>query len=211
MSEKLYFKHGPMGSMKTTDLLVVATNYRDGGHNVLVAKPAVDTKGDNRLVSRINGVSCVADFLVTPDMKVRDEVLRQRQKMGGASITALLIDEAQFLSPEQVDELMALTLDGMTVMTWGLRTDFQTHFFPGSLRLMEIAHITREAVTMCGNGDGCTSKAMFNARKINDIYVAEGGQVAIDGEGDVTYTSLCAVHYTRNVGQIAAAAALPAA
>ncbi len=200
---KLYFTHGPMGSQKTTQLLATAYNFEEHGGNVLVIKPAADTKGDKTVVSRI-GLSREVDFIATPDMDVQAEVLRRQAER--ARISAVLVDEAQFLQPRQVDELFALAVvNAMPVMAYGLRTDFMTHSFPGSQRLLEIAHELRESITMCGHGDGCEHRAQFNARRIDGLYVAEGGQVAIDGESNVTYASLCAPHYLANVGRVAAA------
>lgn len=200
--EKLYFTHGPMGSQKTALLLGVAHNYEEHGGKVLITKPAADTKGDNRLVSRI-GLSRAADFITTPDMDVQAEVLRRRAEM--ERLSALLVDEAQFLQPRQVDQLLALAVvNAIPVLAYGLRTDFQTHAFPGSSRLLEVAHELRETITMCAHGDGCSHRAQFNARKIGGLFVAEGGQVAIDGDGEVTYASLCAPHYMQNVGPVAA-------
>ena len=199
---KLYFTHGTMGAQKTTQLLAAAHNFEEHGGRVLITKPAVDTKGDRHLMSRI-GLRREADFLTTPDMDVRAEVLRWRESLG--RINAVLVDEAQFLQPAQVDQLLALAvLEAIPVMAWGLRTDFRTRGFPGSLRLMEIAHELRESIAMCGHGGGCEHRAQFNARMVNGDFVAEGAQVAIDGEAAVTYTALCARHYLEDVGPIAA-------
>ncbi len=199
---KLYFEHGPMGAQKTTKLLATAYNFEEHGGVVLVTKPAVDTKGDRNLVSRV-GLCRPADFLVTPGMDIGAEVLRRRDEVG--RINAVLVDEAQFLEPGQVDQLLGLAvLHAIPVMAWGLRTDFQTHSFPGSRRLMEVAHELRESITMCGHGGGCEHRAQFNARMVNGKFVAEGSQVAIDGEREITYTALCPSHYLEDVGPIAA-------
>ena len=201
---KLYFTHGPMGSQKTARLIADAYNFEEHGGKVLVTKPAADTKGDDKLVSRM-GLSRAADFLTTPEMDVQAEVLRRKAEM--ERLSAVLVDEAQFLQPGQVDQLFALAVvNAVPVMAYGLRTDFRTSSFPGSRRLLEIAHELRELITMCGHGGGCESKAHFNARKVGGLFVAVGDQVAIDGEAEVTYTSLCAPHYIEDVGPIAAPA-----
>ena len=162
----------------------------------------MDTKGERSLVSRI-GLHRDADFLTTPDMDVQAEVLCRKEVVG--RISAVLVDEAQFLQPAQVDQLLALAvLHAIPVMAWGLRTDFRTRGFPGSLRLLEIAHELRESIAMCGHGGGCEHRAQFNARMVNGVFVAKGDQVAIDGEAAVTYTALCARHYLEDVGPIAA-------
>ncbi len=202
---KLYFTHGTMGAQKTTDLLATAYNFEEHGGTVLLTKPATDTKGDADVVSRI-GLRRRADFLTTPDMDIEAEVLRRRAAM--EHIHAVLVDEAQFLQPAQVDQLLRLAaVHAIPVMAWGLRTDFRTHAFPGSQRLLEAAHELRESIAMCGHGGGCEHRAQFNARLVNGRFVAEGDQVAIDGEAAVTYTALCARHYLEDVGPIAARAA----
>lgn len=198
---KLYFTHGTMGAQKTTQLLAAAHNFEEHGGSVLITKPAVDTKGERELVSRI-GLHREVDFLTTPEMNLEAEVLSRREATG--RISAVLVDEAQFLQPAQVDHLLALAvLHSIPVMAWGLRTDFRTRSFPGSLRLLEIAHELRESIAMCGHGGGCEHRAQFNARMVNGCFVAHGDQVAIDGEAAVTYTALCARHYLEDVGPIA--------
>ena len=120
-------------------------------------------------------------------------------------LSAVLVDEAQFLQPAQVDQMLRLAVvHAIPVMAWGLRTDFRTHAFPGSQRLLEAAHELRESIAMCGHGGGCEHRAQFNARLVNGRFVAKGEQVAIDGEAAVTYTALCALHYLEDVGPIAA-------
>jgi thymidine kinase len=105
----------------------------------------------------------------------------------------LLLDESQFLTREQVNQALEIAvLDDVPVLAYGIRTDFLTNGFPGSLRLLEIAHSLEELKTICR----CGKKAMFNARKINEAFVFDGDQVAIDGE-EVTYESLCASCYFR--------------
>lgn len=199
---KLYFTHGTMGAQKTTDLLATAYNFEEHGGTVLITKPATDTKGEAELVSRI-GLRRHADFLTTPEMDLEAEVLRRRAMV--ERISAVLVDEAQFLQPRQVDQLLRLAVvHAIPVMTWGLRTDFRTHAFPGSQRLLETAHELRESIAMCGHGGGCEHRAHFNARLVNGRFVAHGEQVAIDGEAAVTYTALCACHYLEDVGPIAA-------
>lgn len=201
---KLYFEYGPMGSQKTTKLLTTAYNYEEnGGRRVFVTKPAKDLKGERNIESRI-GASREVDFLIDPEMDVEAEVVRRNLEMareGVEPIKALLVDEAQFLEPKQVDQLFSLAvLRHIPVLTFGLRTDFQTNSFPGSRRLMELAHIIRESIAMCAAG--CDNKAVFNARKVNDIYVAEGAQVAIDGKGETTYAALCGEDYIKLVGPL---------
>lgn len=186
---KLYFRYGAMNSGKSTALLQAAHNYEERGQRVLLAKPAVDTKGDKAIVSRL-GVDREVDFLLTPDANLREEFGRQASALEG-NVACLLIDEAQFLTPAQVDQALELAvLDGVPVLAYGIRTDFRTEGFPGSLRLLEIAHSLEELKTICR----CGRKAMFNGRKLNGEFIFDGAQVAIDGD-QVTYESLCANCY----------------
>jgi thymidine kinase len=192
---KLYFRHGAMNSGKSTALLQAAHNYEERGQAVLLAKPEVDTKGDTTILSRL-GVDRDVDFLVTPALDLRKEFQRlstlQRDKTG-KRVACLLIDEAQFLTRDQVDQALEIAvLDDVPVIAFGIRTDFLTNGFPGSLRLLEIAHSLEELKTICR----CGKKAMFNARKVNGEFVFNGDQVAIDGE-EITYESLCPSCYFR--------------
>lgn len=191
---KLYFRHGAMNSGKSTALLQVAFNYEERGQKVLLVKPAVDTKGDNKVMSRLGMVREV-DFLVLPNEDLRTKFNDFAVKLG-QKIDCLLIDEAQFLTPAQVDEAMKIAvLDGVPVLAYGIRTDFLTKGFPGSIRLLEIAHSLEELKTICR----CGKKAMFNARLKNGAFVFDGDQVAIDGD-QVTYESLCPNCYFERLG-----------
>lgn len=189
---KLYFRHGAMNSGKSTALLQVAYNYEERGQHVLIAKPAVDTKGDKSIVSRL-GVVRNVDFLILPGADLRATV---QQLAAESKVDCLLIDEAQFLSREQVDQAMKIAvLDGIPVLAYGIRTDFKTNGFPGSIRLLEIAHSLEELKTICR----CGKKAMFNARLRNGEFIFDGDQVAIDGD-QVTYESLCPNCYFEKLG-----------
>lgn len=190
---KLYFRFGAMNSGKSTAMLQAAYNYEERGQRVLIAKPAIDTKGDLQIVSRL-GVTRDADFLIAPETDVRGEFAERRAEVlreTGVDVSCLLIDEAQFLAPAQVDDALRIAImDGVPVLAYGIRSDFLTAGFPGSIRLLEVAHSLEELKTICR----CGRKAIFNARRIGDRYVFDGAQVAIDGE-DVTYESLCGACY----------------
>lgn len=191
---KLYFRHGAMNSGKSTALLQVAYNYEERGQRVLIAKPAVDTKGNKQVVSRL-GMAREVDFLVLPNDNLRNKLA---VFAGDSPVDCLLIDEAQFLSPTQVDQAMEIAvLDRIPVLAYGIRTDFLTHGFPGSIRLLEIAHSLEELKTICR----CGKKAMFNARLKNGEFIFDGDQVAIDGD-EVTYESLCPSCYYQKLGKI---------
>ncbi|WP_103064303.1 thymidine kinase [Actinomyces qiguomingii] len=195
---KLYFRYGAMNSGKTTGLLQTAHNYEERGQRVLLVKAAIDTKGDDTVVSRL-GMTRRVDLLVTAadDVRalVRCAALGERAadpRVGAReAVDCVLVDEAQFLTPLQVDQLMEIVLlDDVPVLAYGIRTDFRTVSFPGSRRLLEVAHSLEELKTICR----CGRKAIFNARKAGGAFVFDGDQVAIDGV-DVTYESLCGKCY----------------
>jgi thymidine kinase len=192
---KLYFRYGAMNSGKSTALLQAAFNYEERGQRVLLAKPAIDTKGDGEIVSRL-GVTRPVDFTVAAGDDIRSRFHDESDRVferTGERVSCLLVDEVQFLSTRQADDLLRIAIvDDVPVLAYGIRTDFQTVAFPGSRRLLEIAHSLEELKTICR----CGRKAVFNARRIGDRYVFSGDQVAIDGV-DVTYESLCGVCYLR--------------
>ena len=202
---KLYFRYGAMNSGKSTAMLQAAYNYEERGHRVLLTKPAIDTKGDMGILSRL-GVTRQVDFLLAPDtdaygifQKHRERTVKRYER----DVSALLVDEAQFLTEAQVDDLLRISiLEDIPVLAYGIRTDFQTVAFPGSRRLLETAHSLEELKTICR----CGRKAVFNARKIDGEFVFDGNQVAIDasteqddaglgGYREVSYESLCGACY----------------
>lgn len=186
---KLHFRYGAMNSGKSTAMLQTAHNYEERGHNVVLAKPAIDTKGDLGILSR-TGINRESDFLIAPNtdvygafQSVRDGVRRST----GKDVSVFLLDEAQFLDEAQVDDLLRIAiLENIPVIAFGIRTDFQTVAFPGSRRLLEIAHELEELKTICR----CGEKAEFNARKIDGQFVFSGDQMAIDDD-HLTYEPLC--------------------
>lgn len=193
---KLYFRYGAMNSGKSTALLQAAFNYEERGQHVLLAKPEIDTKGADQISSRL-GVARTVDFLIAPDDDVRALVSAHADRVG--EVACLLIDEAQFLTPAQVDNLLRIVVeDRIPVLAYGIRTDFQTRAFPGSARLLELSHSLEELKTICR----CGRKALFNARLVGGRFVFDGDQVAIDelSHEKVTYESMCAECYLRESG-----------
>lgn len=197
---KLYFRYGAMNSGKSTSLLQAAYNYEERGQHVLLAKPAIDTKGASQIDSRL-GMTREVDFLIAPDDDARALFATHS---AGTPIACLLVDEAQFLTPEQVDDLFRIAVeDGIPVLAYGIRNDFLTHAFPGSARLLAIAHSLEELKTICR----CGRKAVFNGRVIGGRFVFDGDQVAIDEGADgsaapelTTYESLCGACYLQESG-----------
>jgi thymidine kinase len=189
-----------MNSGKSTALLQAAYNYEERGHRVLLAKPSVDTKGDMGILSRL-GVTRMVDFLLAPETDAYAAFREHRQRTLDTTktdVSALLVDEAQFLTETQVDDLLRIAiLENVPVLAYGIRTDFQTVAFPGSRRLLEVAHSLEELKTICR----CGRKAVFNGRKIDGAFVFDGDQVAIDG-ALVTYESLCGACYLEESGGV---------
>jgi thymidine kinase len=202
---KLYFRYGAMNSGKSTALLQAAYNYEERGQRVLLAKPAIDTKGASEISSRL-GMTREVDFLIAPgdDAKALFVTRRDDARAHADDIACLLIDEAQFLTPEQVDDLFRIAVEeGIPVLAYGIRNDFLTHAFPGSARLLAIAHSLEELKTICR----CGRKAVFNGRVIGGRFVFDGDQVAIDEGADgqaapevTTYESLCGTCYLQESG-----------
>lgn len=192
---KLYFRYGAMNSGKSTALLQVAYNYQERGQTAVIAKPTIDTK-DVNVLSRI-GMARPVDIHVTPETDMFNAFISLKETQG-KNIDCLIVDEAQFLSPSQINGLfnIAITLN-VPVLAYGLRTDFKGKAFPGSLRLLEIAHSLEEMKTICR----CGRKALFNGRKLDGVFVREGAQVAIDGQ-HAEYESLCGQCYLEKVGPL---------
>jgi len=194
---KLYFRYGAMNSSKSALLLTAAYNYEERDQHPVLVKPGIDTKAGQFVSSRI-GVERRVDILLGPNDSFLDALEAHRPL---DQIDAVFVDEAQFLTPAQVDEaFMVAVTRGVPVLCYGLRGDFMTRSFPGSLRLMEIAHSIEELKTICR----CGSKAIFNARIVGGEFVSHGAQVAIDCES-VSYESLCGRCYLEKVGPLGGA------
>ncbi len=189
---KLFFRYGAMNSGKTTALIQVAYNYQERGMRTYILKPAVDVKGQRSLISRLSVVREV-DKIVAPSDNLFS--LIKQENTGGSDIKCVLVDEAQFLTTEQVTQLFEVAvLHDIPVICYGLRTDFQLKGFKGSQQLLLLAHSLEELKTICK----CGRKAVANTRKIDGEFVFTGDQVAIEGEKNVEYESLCAQCYYRH-------------
>ena len=186
---KLYFKYGAMGSSKTAQALITKYNYEENDLKVWLMKPSADTRDGVQILRSRIGLAAAVE-VIAPDADVYD--LFQRTKAGACDV--IIVDECQFLTEKQIDELRAIVNDcGVPVMCFGLRTDFQTRLFPGSRRLMEVADTIQEIKTICD----CGAKATVNAR-INDGYiVTEGAQVVLGGND--CYIAMCHKCYIRGI------------
>ena len=190
---KLYFRYGAMGCGKTAQLLVVAFNYEERGQRVCVIKPAIDTKNDKKLLSRI-GLSRDTDFVF-----LKDEDLFSKISKDYSNVNCVLVDEAQFLTPKQVDQLamVASKLD-IPVLCYGLRLNFKQNDsgFEGATRLLQVAHVIEELKTICD----CGKKATRNLRFINGELMTNGKDVVIDdGKTDVEYKAFCSDCYFKMI------------
>lgn len=188
---KMYFRYGAMNCGKSTHLLQVAHNYEENGLKVCLIKSSIDTKGEDHVVSRL-GCERTVDILLKNNEKVFEKVDFSNE------FSCILVDEAQFLTKEQVEELYLITkqLD-IPVICYGLRCDFKMQGFEGASRLLEIADSIEEMKTICT----CGNKATQNMRLVSGVPTFTGEQVAIDnGENEVSYKPVCGKCYilTRN-------------
>ena len=177
---KLYFKYGAMGSSKSAQALITKFNYEEQGMSVWLIKPSTDTRDGADIIRSRIGLACRAHILCPGD-----DIREEYRKAGPYSV--IIADEAQFFTPEQIDQLRALVdEENLPVLCFGLRTDFLTHFFPGSRRLMELADSITEIKTVCT----CGCKATVNARIDGEgRIVTEGSQVLLGGND--SYVAMC--------------------
>ena len=200
---KLYFRYGSMGSAKKALLLTQAYNFEERKMTYVCMKPVVDTREkDNVIRSRIGIERKCSWIYADTDLYV---MIRDLFGQAGAVIDWILIDEAQFLSADQVDQLARVVDDyGSNVICYGLRTDFRTHLFEGSRRLFEIADSIDEIKSTCS----CGRKTIVNARiDSNGDFVTEGQQLEIGG--DDRYIAVCRKCWRNNRIEQAARHALP--
>ena len=173
---KLYFRYGAMGSSKTANAVMVQYNYRERGQNVLMLKPKLENRDGANIVRSRCGLVAQCRFV---------EELGEIDLSG---YNCVIVDECHFMTAAQVRQLVDIVDEqDIPVICYGLRADFMMRGFPGSTRLLELAHTIEELKTICA----CGRKAICNGRKVNGEYVFEGAQVAIDTVDDVEYQSLC--------------------
>jgi len=184
---KLYFRHGTMDSAKTLNLLAVAHNYRSQGKRVLLLKPRLDDRFGAAAIRSRAGIEAHADLLVDPDTVLDPAAFR--------GIDCVLVDEAQFLSSAVIDQLRALTHGGPPIICYGLRTDFRTHLFEGSRRLLELADSIEEVKVTC---QFCNRKAIFNLRLQGDRAELDGPQIELGGND--RYAPACFGCYRQRTG-----------
>ncbi len=169
---KLYFRHGSVGSAKTLNLLAVAHNYRQQGKEVLLMKPRLDVRfGEGKIRSR-------AGLEMPSDIEITDETNLLEVNYEG--VACVLVDEAQFLSTGIIEQLRAITIvKNIPVICYGLRTDFRSHLFNGSRRLMELADSIEEVKSTCYF---CNRKAIMNIKHVNGLADLDGPSVQLGAE-----------------------------
>ena len=187
---KLYFRYGAMGAGKSTMLMQVAHNYEEKGLKVLVVKPSLDTKGEDRLVSRI-GIERKVDILLKPNELLKHDYLH--------NIVCLLVDEVQFMTEKQITDLWYISKEyDIPVICYGLKVNFKGELFEGAKRLLELADSFEELITICK----CGKKAHFNARKVDGKYTLIGDDVVIDGTKNIEYEALCGKCFLEDVVKV---------
>lgn len=177
---KLYFKYGAMGSSKSAQALITQFNYEERGMTVWLIKPSIDDRDGANIVKSRVGLFREAD-VIAPE----DDLLSRYQVTGHKDV--IIADEAQFLTPQQIDQLRQIVDEAdIPVLCFGLRTDFLTHLFPGSQRLMELADSITEIKTICS----CGAKATVNARlDPQGNVLTQGSQVFLGGND--SYVAMC--------------------
>ncbi|NKX36513.1 thymidine kinase [Rhodobacteraceae bacterium R_SAG4] len=193
---KLYFNYSTMNAGKSTVLLQASHNYRENKMQTYLLTARVDDRaGTGRIASRI-GISAEADIFAAEDNLFEKIANRLKQE----SVAAIFVDEAQFLTREQVWQLARVVDDlRVPVLAFGLRVDFQGNLFPGSATLLALADEMREVRTICH----CGKKATMVVRQDDQGNVlTEGDQVQIGG--NETYVSLCRRHWRAAMGDLPA-------
>jgi len=184
---KMYFYYGAMGSSKTANALMTRFSWEDKGKKVALLKPSVDNRDGVDIVKSRAGLMAKA-ILIYPDSNIRDILPDPVEEYDN-----LIVDEAQFLKKEQVDELRDIADNGTFVMCYGLKADFMGNLFEGSKRILEMADSLREIVTMCP----CGKKAIMNARYSGNRILYEGEQVVVGG--NESYIALCHRCYKKGI------------
>ena len=186
---KLFFRFGAMNCGKSTALMQVAHNYNENHKNVVIIKSSIDTKADDYISSRI-GLKRKVDVLIDPDKSLEPYYDNWNQ-----DASCILVDEAQFLSSKQVEELWIFSkMYDIPVICYGLKTDFQSHLFEGSKRLLELADDLEELTTICE----CGKKAKFNARFVDGEFTLDGDEILIDGSHkNIEYKPMCGKCYLK--------------
>ena len=184
----VFFRYGAMNAGKSIQVLTVRYNYLERHQSVFLFKPSVDTREGANLIRARIGLESPVDELIAPETDIHELHSRMVEKLGVPN--CILVDEAQFLTKDQVVQFCDLSdRTGIPVMAFGLRSDFRGELFEGSAALMALADRIEELKTICW----CGKKATMNARLVDGKVVMEGPQVLIGG--NESYTALCRKHW----------------
>ena len=169
---KLYFRYGTVGSAKTLNLLAVAHNYRQQGKEITLIKPKMDVRFTAENITSRAGLEMPADILIDDNTKLDDSMF--------VGISCILVDEAQFLKKEIIDQFRDITLDlEIPIICYGLRTDFKSMLFEGSKRLMELSDAIEEVKSTCYF---CNKKSVFNLKHVNGVATVDGPSIQLGAE-----------------------------
>ena len=174
---KISYRYGAMGSSKTANLLMIKHNYEEKGRKVILLKPKLENRDGTYIIKSRVGIEAECRFV--------EDYLENIEPCD-----CLLIDEAQFLTTEQVDQFAKIADEkNIPIIAFGLKTDFKSNLFEGSKRWIELADELQEVTTICW----CGRKARFNARIIDGKVVKDGPQIELGA--NESYTALCRKHY----------------
>ena len=179
---KLYFKYGVMGASKSAQALITKFNYEENNNEVLLLKPAVDTRDGKTVIKSRIGMEADAIAIENFD----DIYFNYSIGRYGENFNVIICDESQFFTPKHIEQLKKITLEkNVPVICYGLLSDFQTNLFPGSKRLVELADSLQEIKMVCG----CGAKATVNARFIDGKIALDGEQIVLGGND--SYKGMC--------------------
>ena len=182
---KMYFYYGVMGSSKTANALMKKFNFEERGRTVALLKPSFDTRNGKTLIKSRIGLSSEA-FYLDRNVSIKETLGDYRK------YRTIMVDEAQFMSAEQVDELREFADNNVMVMCYGLKTDYTGKLFEGSKRIIEVSDTIREIQSMCSK---CGKKAIVNAKYSGNKIIYSGNIIDIGGEDK--YISLCHKCWTK--------------
>lgn len=192
----LHFYYGVMGSSKTAQLLMQRYNYQQLGLRVALVKPAIDTRAGASMVYSRVGLQAQAELVLENGHSAREQLLWLAARNACSGFEYVFIDEAQFLSPGQVQELADMA-DELDIFCYGLKTDFQGNFFPGSAALLRLAEEIHEVP---GGLCWCGAKATMNTRiDPQGNVIKTGEQVLIDNQQHIRYIGLCYRHWRQGI------------
>ena len=192
----LHFFYGVMGSSKSAQLLMQRYNSQQLGLRVALIKPAIDTRAGQAVVFSRVGLHAEAELVLEPHHSIREQLYWLAAQNAHSEYQYLFVDEAQFLSDAQVQELADMS-DALDIFCYGLKTDFRGQFFPGSAALLRLAENIQE---VSGGLCWCGKKATMNTRvDPQGRVIKEGEQVLIDNQQTIRYMGLCYEHWRKGM------------